>query len=243
MKATIKEQQIPQTSIRQVEDREYERILFKTHCIEPGEDIAQVVKKYTGPHLRPGDIIFVSDKAVAISQNRSILQDTIKPGLLARFLSRFVYRSPHGIGLRVPERMEMALRMAGTWKILFAALAAFIGKLLGKKGVFYDIMGHGIRGIDGHPGDKPPYYPCVILPAEQPDQVSRHIAEVNGCDAIVADVNDLEGYITGISSEKIKTLNFREILRDNPMGQDDGMTPLGIIRPGVENEGARTGSH
>jgi len=231
MKTNAKIEPAVYASTSEAEDRKYRRLLFKTHCIEPGEDIAQVVHHYTGSHLKEDDIVFVSDKAVAISQNRSLPLDSIKPRFLARFLSRFVYRSPYGVGLRVPERMELAMQIVGVWKILYASLVAFLGKLLGKRGIFYELLGHEIRGIDGHEGDKPPYYACVILPAHHPHQVAQHIARTNGCEAIVADINDLEGYITGFSSENIKDLNFKQILRDNPMGQDDGMTPLGIIRP------------
>ena len=211
--------------------KDYQRILFKTHFITPGENIAQVIKQYTGPHSKPGDIIFVSDKAVAISQNRVYKTEEIKPGFLARLLSRFVYKSPYGMGLRIPERMELAIKIAGPLKIIFAAVAAAVGKIFKVKGLFYKILGHEIRGIDGHEGRKPPYFNCIILPANNPDSVAAEIARETGREAIVADVNDLEGYITGYSSEDIKKINFREILRDNPMGQDDGCTPIGIIRP------------
>ncbi len=216
--------------------KDYQRILFKTHYITPGEDITRVIKHYTESHLRPEDIIFVSDKAVAISQDRVYKTEEIKPGFLARLLSRFVYKSPYGLGLRVPERMELAIKIAGPLKIIFAAVAAAVGKVFGIKGLFYKILGHEIRGIDGHEGRKPPYFNCIILPAQNPNSVAAEIARETGSEAIVADVNDLEGYITGYSSEEIKNINFREILRDNPMGQDDNCTPIGIIRPLSHND-------
>ena len=53
----------------------------------------------------------------------------IHPRRLAVLLSRFVTKTPHGIGLGIPETMEMALRGCGTLRILFAAFIGAIGKL------------------------------------------------------------------------------------------------------------------
>ncbi len=231
MKALALEKGAPIVSVRKVGQKDYQRMLFKTHFIESGEDIAQVIHKYAGPHLKKGDILFVSDKTVSITQGRAYRTEEIKPSFLARFLSKFVAKTPHGIGLRVPERMEMAIKIAGPFKVIFAAIVAAITKVFGKKGVFYDILGHEIRGIDGHLGKKPPYYSSVILTADKPNEVAKGIANLNKCEAVVVDVNDLAGYTMGYSSEAIKDINFNEILRDNPMGQGNQLTPFGIIRP------------
>ena len=55
----------------------------------------------------------------------------INPRPLAKLLCKFVYKSPYGIGLGIPETMEMALRECGVPKMLFAAGISAVGKLLG----------------------------------------------------------------------------------------------------------------
>ena len=73
----------------------------------------------------------------ACTQRRAIYMKDIHPRCLAVLLSRFVTKTPHGIGLGIPETMEMALRECGTLRILFAAFIGAIGKLFGKRGWFY----------------------------------------------------------------------------------------------------------
>lgn len=52
---------------------------------------------------------------------------------LAYKLSAHVTKTPHGIGLGMPETMEMALREVGSLRILFAAAISVIGKKIFRK--------------------------------------------------------------------------------------------------------------
>ncbi len=223
-------------TFRKVGDTLYERILFKTHFIKPGEDIAEVISHYTQNYRQEGDVIFVSDKAVANSQRRSIHSDDIKPGFFARFLCRFVSVSPAGMGIGTPQKMQVAIEQAGLLRILFAAFVSVITKLFGIRGVFYKIAGDTVTRIDGKAGysdwsgPKGPYWDYVVLPSANPNEVAERIKEKTGCSAVVADINDLDGYITGFSEDKLKDWDFKEILKDNPMGQENNQTPIGIIR-------------
>jgi len=210
---------------------EYERITFKTHFIERGEDIVETVRSYLDPHLQEGDYIFISDKAVSHSQKRSIHEDEIKPGFLAKLLYRFVKPTRHGRGIGTPEKMEMAIRSVGAWRIILAAIVSAVTKIFGLKGYFYKVAGGLVRAIDGQSGGiDGPYYHYIILPTENPDSVARRIQERTGCQTIIADINDLGGHIVGYSSPELKEIPFTEILKDNPMGQDNIQTPIGIIR-------------
>ena len=119
----------------------YQRIPIKTKLITSEDSIVEVAQTYAGNYLQEGDILFISEKAVACSQGRAIPMSEIKPRRLARFLVKFVYKSPHGIGLGIPETMEMALRECGTFRILFAAGCSAIGKLFRRRGWFYKIAG------------------------------------------------------------------------------------------------------
>lgn len=235
--AIISEEYTVKTSRVELNGISCERILFKTHFIQRGEDIIEVIHDYAGPFLKAGDVIFVSEKALANSQKRSIHVSDIKPGLLARLLYRFVRPTKHGRGIGTPEKMEMAIRTAGTFRILLAAVVSAVTKLFGLKGYFYNIAGEEVRRMDGQSGGEDwPYHNYVILTAENPDQAAGQIKEATGCEAIVADINDLGGSIVGFSSPALKEIPFLEILKDNPMGQESPQTPVGIIRmlPQVE---------
>lgn len=135
--------------IRTVNGVDYMRIPVKTHLITKDDDMVDVVNKYPKDKMQEGDILFISEKAVACTQSRAIPMEDIKPRKLAVTLSRYVTKTPAGIGLGIPETMEMALQECGTPRILFAALCSVIGKILGKKGWFYLVAGPKARGIDG----------------------------------------------------------------------------------------------
>src|SRR5262249_35291857 len=66
--------------------------------------------------------LFISEKIVAITQGRSYFIWDVKPSFWAKALSRFVVRTPHGIGLGSPWTMQLALQEAGLPRVLFAAV-------------------------------------------------------------------------------------------------------------------------
>lgn len=216
----------------EVDGARYERIPVKTHVITDADKLADVLIKYVRPVLEDGDIVFMSEKAVACTQKRAIRMKDIKPRPLARFLCKFVYKTPYGIGLGIPETMEMALRECGTPLILFAAFISVIGKLLGKRGWFYRIAGEKARSIDG-PCDctLPPYNEYVVLGPLDPDKTAEDAAAQSGVPMFcIVDLNDLGGNILGASSPKIDRDWLLRVLKDNPLGQSDEQTPIGIIR-------------
>ena len=164
-----------------VDGVDYRRLCIKTHVITDADNIVEVADKYGSPVLQDGDILFITEKAVACTQKRAIPLKDIHPRPLARFLSRFVLRTPYGIGLAMPETMEMALRECGTIRILFAAAVSAVGKLFGIRGWFYNIAGYKARSIDG-PCDftLPPYNEYVVLGPDKPDEVAADIAKKIG---------------------------------------------------------------
>ena len=214
---------------------EYARLPVKTHVITENDKIPDVVEKYMKEHLLPGDIIFISEKSVACSQKRAIPLEQIKPSSLARALSKFVYKSPHGIGLSMPETMEMALKECGVPRILFAAFISAIGKLFRRRGWFYKVAGYRAESIDGPtPYTLPPYNKCVVLGPMEPDKTAREVFERVGERACVVDVNDIAGKVLGASHKEMDRKLLAAILKDNPLGQSSQQTPLGIIRR-IEN--------
>ncbi len=217
----------------EVNGKRYQRIPIKTHVIKYGDDIAEVVLRYAKEHLKDGDQIFISEKAVACTQkDRAIPLDEIKPSKLATFLSKFVTKTPHGIGLGMPETMHYALKECGTFRILLAAFCSAVGKLFGKRGWFYIVAGPKAATIDGPtPNTIPPYNNCVVLGPKNPEEVAKKVSEAIGVPVLIVDINDLGGKVLGSSDNKISNELIVKILSDNPLGQDRASTPIGIIRP------------
>lgn len=215
-----------------VDQRTYLRIPIKTHVIMRDDSLIDTIKTYAQSILEPDDLLFVTEKIVAITQGRAIPLKDIKPRPLAVTLSNYVTKTPAGIGLGMPETMEMALRECGIPRILLAAAASAVTKVFGKKGVFYDIAGYKATSIDGPtPNTLPPYNQYVVLGPDRPDEVAREISNALGdIKVAIVDINDLAGAILGVSHKSIDKGLIVKILKDNPLGQDHEQTPLGIIR-------------
>jgi hypothetical protein len=218
----------------QVEGSSFARIPIRTRVVMPGDDLDDFIRENAADVVHEGDLLFVTEKIVAITQGRSYLVEDIKPRKLAFFLSKYVTRTPYGIGLGMPETMEMALRECGTIRILFAAAVSAVTKLFGRKGDFYRIAGDKARAIDGPTsGTIPPYNKAVVLGPERPREVAQRLKALLGGvpEVAVVDINDLGGNILGSTVDKAEEKRLVAILKDNPLGQGHQSTPLGIIRP------------
>src|SRR3989344_1458265 len=99
--------------IIEVNSKKFARYPIKTKLITPEDkDISLVVKEYTTQYLLPKDIVFISEKVVSVTQGRSYLKTEIIASKIAIFLSRFVTKTPIGIGLGSPETMQLAIEEA-----------------------------------------------------------------------------------------------------------------------------------
>ncbi|MFS0912789.1 coenzyme F420-0:L-glutamate ligase [Microbacterium sp. 179-I 3D2 NHS] len=216
-----------------VDGKSYARIPLRTRVVMPDDDLDAVIAEYAKEAVRPGDLLFVTEKIVAITQGRSYRLDEIRPRRLALFLSKYVTRTPYGIGLGMPETMEMALRECGTPRILLAAAVAAVTKAFGRKGDFYRIAGDKARAIDGPTKHTiPPYNEAVVLGPKDPRGVAAHLKSILGgsLEVAVVDINDLGGNILGSTLDKEGERRLVRILGDNPLGQGLESTPLGIVR-------------
>ena len=161
-----------------VDGKKYKRYPIKTEVFKKGDEfakkIAECVKDFIDrhPELDSGSkkkipkpastrgervridasdkwFVIVSEKIIAISQGRSYLIKDIKPSWWANTLSKFVTKTPYGIGLGSPWTMELAIGEVGLTRILFASICAVLTKPFGMKGVFYHVAGQAARSIDG----------------------------------------------------------------------------------------------
>ena len=216
----------------QVDGVTYLRHAIRTHFVGIGEDYIKLVERYALPLYQQGDILCISEKIIALCQRRVVFRDDLKVGKLARFLSRFASHSSAGIGVDSPYKMQFAIEHCGKGKVIWAALLAGIGKLLGKTGIFSRIVGQEVSGLDGFYDKEFPIYGKfgIRIPAH-PSQVCDEIQEKLGIPCMIVDANDLGVEILGHSSTlTFSSRQLASLIQDNPAGQSTQMTPLILIR-------------
>lgn len=213
--------------------KKYARHAIQTHFVEIGEDYIALVEKYVKPLYQPGDIVSVSEKIVALCQKRVVYKKDMKITRLAKFLSRFATQhTSAGIGVGEVCKMQFAIDHCGRFKVLWAAICAGFGKLVGKKGVFYNMVGMEVTGLDGfYPDVFPVYGEYGIRLPENPGGVCDEVYEKTGVLSMIVDANDLTRDILGKAKEiSLSDEELCELIRDNPAGQDRELTPFVLIR-------------
>ncbi len=210
----------------------WQRFPVKTHFVRPGENIDNIIEKYIIGNIKETDIVSFSQKIVSLVQNKVIYKKDLKVGFWAKFLSKFVTKTPYGFSVGNPLKMQVAINMAGLPRIFLAGFLSILGKLIGKRGVFYKVAGHQVNELDGFYGEAfKEYLEMGILGPENCNEWCDRIKGKYGFENIIADVNDLGGNILGTSSNlKGKEFLMLEILKDNPSGQGEQQTPIIILR-------------
>lgn len=205
----------------------YQPIPLRTHIITDKDDIVKVVRTYTDGIAEPGDVICIAESPVAITQGRAFLPQAVKPSLLARFLRHFPRKEG---SLATPWAMQLAIEEVGAPRVLLGAVAAGLGKLVGRKGDFYRVAGRVLALIDDIGGTLPPYDRYVILGPKDPKKVVEAIREATAVDALIADVNDLKCVDILAVTGNHDLEELRAALRDNPFGNDDERTPIVVLK-------------
>jgi hypothetical protein len=217
--------------IRLVGERKFLRVPVKTKIVTEQDNVIDVIRESAQGILRPGDVITVSEKVVAITQGRAYRIDRMKVGFWARVLWRFVRKVPYGIGLRSPYSMQCAIEETGAARILLAAVLGGFTRLFGRRGDFYRIAGKQAAMVDAaHTAGIKQYYECVIKGPRDPELVAQQIADAFGTPAAIVDVNDIGGSWVVGGSAGLETKTVEEAMRDNPAGQGDACTPIILIR-------------
>ena len=221
--------------------RTWARFPIRSALLSPGSDLVQALLDGLerlggdGVAVEDGDLVVVSEKALAISQGRSYPVEDIAVTRAARWLSRFVSHEPTGIGLAHPTTMQLAIDEAGMPRILLAAAVAAVTRPLGMRGTFYRIAGHRVNAIDGPSSlNLPPYDRWATKAPTDPSgeavRIAGEIRDRTGRSVAVAiiDANDMAAEVlaaTGIDAGSVLA-----VLPDNPLGQSDEQTPFGLVR-------------
>ncbi|MEG0168647.1 hypothetical protein [Anaerorhabdus sp.] len=217
----------------QAGDDTYHRLAIHTHFIARGESYIENIEKYVKPLYEEGNIVSISEKVISMCQNNCVDKADVRLGVWAKFLSKFAHRSSAGIGMDEPYKLQLAINIVGLPKILYASVCSAVGKLFGKRGVFYEIVGNGIAGIDGfYPNSSFDIYKVTaVLNPKNPGGVCDEIFQKTGVMCVIVDANDISREILGKYSQlPITDDKFLQIIRDNPAGQSDELTPFILLK-------------
>lgn len=216
----------------QVNGQTYLRHAIKTRFVEQGESYIDLFKEYVSPIYEEGDIISSSEKIIALCQNRIVKREDIKIGFWAKLLSKFASHPDTGVGVGETIKMQYAIDTVGLFKVLWASIASAITKLFGKRGVFYEIVGQEVSGLDGFYDHVWKEYGDIgIKLPENPSGVCNEIKEKLGISCMIVDANDLGQEILGYSEDiTLSKEELKDLIKDNPSGQVKELTPLILIR-------------
>jgi hypothetical protein len=201
-------------------------IPVRTRLVRPGDDLAALVGAAVAGIARPGDVVAIAETAVAIAQRRFVGAEYVRPSKLAILLAR---RAGALATVNQPESLQIVIDEVGVPRVLFAAVAHVAGRLVGKRGVFYTLLGEAIAAIDGYTGTLPPYERAIVFGPAEPDRVCADLTEALGFGFAVVDANDLRrtkalGISPGLDRAAVETA-----LLANPHGNGDEQTPLVVL--------------
>jgi hypothetical protein len=199
----------------------------RTRLLHAGDDIVTLVADAVHGIARPGDVIAVSETAVAIAQGEFVPAEYVRPSRLAYALAR---RAGALATVNQPESLQLVIDAVGPWKVLYAAAAHVLGRLAGRRGVFYEVMGESITAIDGYTGTMPPYERAIVLSPREPDAFCEAVHARTGAACTVVDANDLEKAKVLGASRGVDRANVERALLDNPHGNGDEQTPVVVLK-------------
>jgi hypothetical protein len=214
----------------------YLRLPVKTRLVAPGDGLIELLDEYVAPHLRAGDVLFVSEKIVCICQNRIVKTSMVETSWLARLLAKRVRNyagTPQfrGLGHGTAPAMQLVIDEAGYPRVFFAAVVATLTRPLGIHGAFYWLIGKQAKSVDCPMSWTIEEYKDKAKRApSDPDGVAKKIKARYGVETVIVDANYRGSFSLGRSSRAVSERFVREVLADNPAGQDSEMTPFLIIR-------------
>ena len=205
-----------------------ELVPVSTRILTEKDDIVDVIERYAKEKVGADDLVCTAESVVAITQGRYVRPEDLRISCMARFLCRFI---PDYGSLATPHGMQSLMDAEGKWRVAFALFVGFLGKLIGKKGLFYQLAGEQAALIDDVTGTMPPFDKCIVYGPMEPDNVAERIKDRLRCfGAIVADVNDLKrSRVVGVSSAVNGEL-AAQLLLNNPFGNASEKRPICIIK-------------
>ena len=199
-----------------------------TRILTDADDIVDAIEYYAGAEVTADDLVCCAESVVAVTQGRIARPEELNISGAARFACRFI---PDYGSLASPHGMQALVDVEGKWRVLFALFAGFLGKLVGKNGLFYQWGGKEAALIDDVTGTMPPFDKVIVYGPAEPDQVAARIRDrVGAFGGMIADVNDLKrSRVVGVS-DGVNGELAAQLLLDNPFGNASQKTPICIIK-------------
>ena len=204
------------------------KIPVKTRILTQKDDIIKTICQYAGDQIGPDDIVTVAESVLAITQGRMKRPEEMEPSLVAKVLCRFF---PQKGSISNWASMQALIEEEGTMRVLTAFIVGSLGKIVGKSGLFYQLVGEQGKLIDDMTGTVPPFDKHIVYGPKDASTVADSIRIATGSyGAAIVDANDLKkvaivGMSSGINPDKLT-----ELLLDNPFGNDNQKTPIVIIK-------------
>jgi hypothetical protein len=110
--------------------------------------------------------------------------------------------------------------------------AHVLGRLLRQKGWFYLVAGLNARMMDAEHtmGIAEFFESCIPAPADPP-RTCRELKAATGYDIAICDINDINpAWCVASTLPKERKRLLERSFDDNPLGQTDEQTPIGIWR-------------
>ena len=202
-------------------------IPVRTPLVRCGDDLVAIVVAAVAGIAREGDVIAVSETALAIAQGEFVAAEHVRPSALAYLLAR---RAGPMATVSQPESMQIVIDRAGTSKVLYATLAHLIGRAFGRRGAFYKVLGGTLAAIDGYTGTLPPFERAIVFAPRDCAAFAQAVYERTGAGCAVVDANDLQKAKTLGVSEGVNAPLVEQSLLDNPHGNADEQTPLVVLK-------------
>jgi hypothetical protein len=137
------------------------------------------------------------------------------------------------VGWSDPKKMQVAIMQAGWLRMLVAGIVGTFSRfVLRRRGDFWRIAGHGVAEIDGFsPATVKPFDEFAMLSPADPDGTAGVLAGHVGAPVAIVDANNINVEVLGASPGfPVDRSVVREVLLDNPMGQNDELTPIIVVR-------------
>lgn len=217
--------------IKEVNGLNYERKIVKTRLLNFNDDLFKAIQEYVLPQKQNGDWLAISEKIVSVCQNNVRHISNVRAGFLAKLIVRFVKKYPNDIGFSRAEKMQVAVEISGAPRMVLAIILGALGKIAGVNGIFWRVAGNRVSEIDGfNPAAMWPYTEYAILPPQNPEKTCNEIEKRFNLPAIIIDGNNINVKIISQSAGvPVDKKTARLVLLDNPMGQDDEMTPFILV--------------
>lgn len=219
----------PVWSTVKVHGRGFQRGLVRTPWLGPGDDLSTVLRTAVDGVLARGDTVFVSEKVAVLLTGRAVPARAVRVGRLARLIARGVKPIGSSRGLSIPEKVQYVLDHTGTARVLAAVVATAVTRPLGLHGAFYRVAGSLARDLDGM---RPPYESLLLPPfsVAEATSVATHLEDELGTGVAIVDINDRGGSVRATSPGALPAGTLFDVLADNPLGQRDQSTPVGLVR-------------